>query len=209
MNNNKKFVVEANFIKATCQLNLTLKEFLLLLYFENADSLTFDLDLISEKLKVSKDDIMEAFNNLLAKNIISLTSEKNELGKRYEKVSLDNFYESIKKEKDKDQEKNLQEDIFTKFENEFRRPLHGSEIEIIKAWLDKMYSEDLILQALDEAIYNGAVSIRYIDTILYEWSKKGYKSKEDVLNGQKKRFENKKLEETSVLEWDWLDDYDK
>ncbi len=210
MGNNKKYVVEANFIKEACQLNLSLKEFLLLLYFENADELTFDLELISKKLKVEKEDIMDAFNNLLAKNIISLESVKNsESGKIYDKVSLDGLYEKLQELTKKEQKKNMKEDIFTKFETEFRRPLHGSEIEIIKAWLDKMYNEDLILRALDEAIYNGAVSIRYIDTILYEWHRKGYVTSEDVDNANKKSFENKHLEETNVFDIDWLNEYDK
>ena len=82
----------------------------------------------------------------------------------------------------------------------------GREFEIIKAWLDKMYAEDLILRALDEAIYNDTVSIRYIDMILYEWSKKGYKKKEDVDNAAKNSFDEKKLEETSVWDFNWLEE---
>ena len=135
MGNNKKFVVEANFIQEACKLNLTLAEFLLLIYFENADDSTF--------------------------------------------------------------------------ESEFRRPLTGTEFEVIKAWMEKMYNEDLILAALKEAVYNGATNIRYIDTILYEWNKKGLKTKEDVDNYLNNRYENKKIDETAVFEYNWLDDYDK
>ena len=72
-----------------------------------------------------------------------------------------------------------------------------------------MYNEDLILAALKEAVYNGATNIRYIDTILYEWNKKGLKTKEDVDNYLNNRYENKKLEETGVFDYNWLDDYDK
>ena len=96
MKSNKKFVVEANFIKEASNLNLTLSEFLLLLYFENSDDGILDFDLISEKLKVKKELILEAFNNLLSKNMINIVSEKNDSGKRYDKVTLDNFYNNIK-----------------------------------------------------------------------------------------------------------------
>ena len=72
-----------------------------------------------------------------------------------------------------------------------------------------MYSEELVLRALDEAVYNGATNSKYIDTILYEWSKKGLKTKEDVDNYFQKQNEYKKLEETSVFEFNWLDNYDK
>ena len=209
MGNNKKFVVEANFIKEACKLNLTLAEFLLLIYFENADDLTFDLDNICDRLKIERGDILVAFNNLLANGIITLTSEKEDSGKRIDKVSLEGFYEKVIESKKKEKNKKLKENIFSTFEAEFRRPLTGTEFEIIKAWLEKMYNEDLILAALKEAVYNGATNIRYIDTILYEWNKKGLKTKEDVDNYLNNRYENKKLEETSVFDYNWLDDYDK
>ncbi len=206
MSNNKKFVIEASFIKEAYNLKLDLGEFLLLLYFENADDLTFDVDVISKKLKMPKESILESFNSLLSKKIINLESVKNEAGKRYDKVSLEGFYKQVEVDNKKETKENLKEDIFTKFETEFRRPLTGMEFELIKAWLEKLYSEELILKALEEAVYNGATSIRYIDTILYEWHKKGFKTREDVDNYYKNRYENKKLEETNLLEWNWLDD---
>lgn len=206
MSNNKKFVIEASFIKEAYNLKLDLGEFLLLLYFENADDLTFDVDVISKKLKMPKENILEAFNSLLSKKIINLESVKNEAGKRYDKVSLDGFYKQVEVDNKKETKENAKNDIFSKFEAEFRRPLTGMEFELIKAWIEKLYSEELILKALEEAVYNGATSIRYIDTILYEWHKKGFKTKEDVDNYYKNRYENKKLEETNLLEWNWLDD---
>jgi len=209
MGNNKKFVVEANFIKEACKLNLTLAEFLLLIYFENADDLTFDLDKICDKLKIERGNLLVAFNNLLSNGIIELISEKNDSGKRFDKVSLEGFYEKIQESRKTEKNKKLKEDIFSTFEAEFRRPLTGTEFEVIKAWLEKMYNEDLILEALKEAVYNGATNIRYIDAILYEWNKKGLKTKEDVDNHLKNRYENKKIEETNVFDYNWLEDYDK
>jgi len=209
MKRNKKFVVDANFIKEAHNLNLSLDEFLLLIYFENSDESILDFDIICERLKISKESILEAFNNLLSKNIITLISEKNQEGKRYDKVSLENFYNNLIETKKKEEKGKLKEDIFTIFESEFRRPLSGIEFEIIKAWLEKLYSEELILAALKEAIYNGATNIRYIDTILHEWNKKGFKTKEDVDNYLKNKYDDKKLEETNLFEYNWLDDYDK
>ncbi len=206
MSNNKKFVVEANFIEEAMRLNLSLSEFLLLLYFENADDMTFDLEKISSKLKVDVNLILEAFNNLISKNIINLETDKDLTGKRYDKVSIAKFYQKLEEENKKQEKAKIKDDIFTKFESEFQRPLTGTEFEIIKAWLEKMYSEELILKALEEAVYNGATSIRYIDTILYEWNKKGFKTKEDVDNYLKNRYENKKLEESFILDYNWLDE---
>ena len=209
MSNNKKYVVEANFIEEASLLNLSLHEFLLLMYFENSDDLTFDLDKISKKLKIDQNNILIAYNNLLINKIITLKSEKDESGKRIEKVSLDGFYQKQKEIRKEENDKMLKEDIFSTFEKEFKRPLSSMEIEVIKAWLEKMYSEDLILEALKEAVYNGATTIRYIDTILYEWSKNNIKTKEDVENHLKNRYKEKKLEDTTIFDYNWLEDYDK
>lgn len=208
MSNNKKFVIEANFIEEASKLNLSLPEFLLLVYFENSDDLTFDIDKISQKLKVDQMKILEAYNNLLTSDIVKLTSEKVN-GKRIEKVSLEGFYEKMSENAQREKKKKIKDDIFSIFEEKFKRPLNGTEFEVIKAWVEKMYNEEVILAALDEAVYNGATNIRYIDTILYEWSKKGIKTIEDVENNKKEIYENKKLEETSFFDYNWLDEDDK
>lgn len=209
MTNNKKFVVEANFIEEASLLNLTLNEFLLLMYFENSDDLTFDLEKISKKLKVNQNNILVAYNNLLMNKIINLKSEKDELGKRIEKVSLEGFYQKQEEMRKKEKEKMLKADIFSTFEEEFKRPLSSMEIEVIKSWLEKKYSEDIILEALKEAIYNGVTNTRYIDTILYEWNKNNIKTKEDVEAYLKNRYKDRKLEDTSLFDYNWLEDYDK
>ena len=209
MSSNKKYVVEANFIEEASKLDLSLQEFLLLIYFDNSDDQTFDITKICNKLKISEEKVVEAYNNLLLKNIIELVSVKDSNNKLVEKVTMNGFYNKLKDTKEKEEKTQAKNDIFTIFEEKFKRPLNGTEFEIIKAWVEKMYTEEIILAALDEAVYNGATNIRYIDTILYEWSKKGIKTKEDVLNIQKNRYENKKIEETNVFEYNWLDDENK
>ena len=209
MKSNKKFVVEANFIKEAHKLDLTLTEFLLLLYFENSDDYVLDFTDIEKKLKIDKKSILDGFNNLLGKQIISLKSEKNSEGKISDKISLDNFYNNLKESKRKEDLGKLKDNIFSIFEKEFQRPLNGMEFEIIKAWLEKLYPEELILAALREAVYNGATNIRYIDTILHEWNKKGFKTKEDIEDYMKNNYSAKKLEETNLFEYNWLEDYEK
>ena len=69
--------------------------------------------------------------------------------------------------------------------------------------LELGFSEELIEGALKEAVYNGATNMRYIDTVLHSWKKKGYKTMEDVENNLVK--EEKNLENT-IFEFDWLND---
>ena len=79
------------------------------------------------------------------------------------------------------------------------------EYEIINAWLDNSFNEELVILALKEATYNGVSNLRYIDKILYEWEKKGIKTKEDV-EKERKKFESKKVESKELFDYDWLND---
>ena len=95
--------------------------------------------------------------------------------------------------------------IFEKFEKEFSRSLSPMEYEIINDWLDKNVSEEIILGALKEATYNGVTSLRYIDKIIYDWTKKGFKTMEDVNNHLKSRNAlDKNVKEIS--DYNWLDE---
>ena len=106
----------------------------------------------------------------------------------------------------KDDDKTLDNsDIFSIFENEFGRPISSMECQIIKGWIDDNFSHELIMEALKEAIYNGVTSLRYIEKILYDWRKKGYKNKKDIMEAKNKYRESKK-EVKDVFYYDWLND---
>ena len=76
--------------------------------------------------------------------------------------------------------------------------------EIINNWFDSGLSEELVTLALKEATYNGVSNLRYIDKIIYEWGKKGIKTKEDVEKDRKKFKSNSKKKE--LFDYDWLND---
>ena len=122
-----------------------------------------------------------------------------------EKVSLDNFYEMILEEEKSEAKQEMKMDIYAKFEQEFARPITSTEYEIINAWLEHNYSEELIAGALKEAVYNGVRNFRYIDKILYEWNKKGFKTMNDVNNHLEQRTTPKK-EDSELFDYNWLDD---
>ncbi len=98
--------------------------------------------------------------------------------------------------------------MYTFFEKEFGRTISSMEYEIIHAWLEKGFSEELILGALKEAVYNGVNNLRYIDKILYEWQKKGYKTMKDVEKNNFKR-NNEKTEMKELFDYNWLDDNER
>ena len=203
---NKKLVAETIFIKEALKENLSLNEFLLLLYFDNSFDLVFDIKIVAKTLNMSEEQVLEAYSNLMKKKLIKVKAEKDGYGKVIEKVCLDNFYNEIKTDVKNSEIEASKEDIFSIFESSFGRSLSPMDYEIINAWIDRGFSEELVIAALNEAVYNGVPNLRYIDKVLYDWNKKGYKTVEDVNNRFKEDKKNDKLFETSVLNFDWLNE---
>ena len=195
----KKIIVGNHLIQKSIELKLSLEEFLLLAYFENSDSTIFDVELIKKNIGMNDEQIMNAFNTLMSKKLISFETGKDEEGRIIDGISLDNFYNLI----DTEVEKKNADDLFTDFEREFGRTLSPSEFEYINSFLQLGFSEELIRGALKEAVYNGATNMRYIDTVLHSWKKKGYKTMDDVNNNIVN--EQKTLDNT-MFDFDWLND---
>lgn len=202
---NKRLVAETIFIKEAIKNKLSLNEFLLMLYFDNSFDLIFDINLITKTLCMSEEEVLSAYGSLLSKKLIKVTAEKDGFGKVIEKVSLENFYNEIKEDNKSTEKENSKQDIFSIFESDFGRTLSNMDYEIINAWIDKGFSEELIIAALKEAVYNGVCNLRYIDKVLYEWNRKGIKTPEEV---KKKMEDNNEAQmlETSVLNFDWLNE---
>ena len=200
----KKYITNSLFIKKVLELNLTLEEFLMLTYFDNDFNSYLNMDELSNNLGITSDKAYEVFTNLLSKKLIDIKTEKDIEGRMIEKVSLDNFYMLVIEEKKKNEKEEIKSDIYSEFEQEFGRPITSMEYEIINAWLEHNYSEELVIGALKEAVYNGVKNLRYIDKILYEWNKKGFKKMSDVTNHLEKREQKK--EEKELFDYNWLDD---
>lgn len=202
---NKKLVAESIFIKEALKNKLSLNEFLLLLYFDNSYDLVFDIKLVSQTLNMGEDDVLMTYGSLISKKLIKVKAEKDGYGRVCEKVSLDNFYNEMKSDYKNTLKENSKNDIFSIFENELGRTLSNVDFEIINAWIDKGFSEELVIAALKEATYNGVLNLRYIDKVLYEWNRKGFKTPEDVKKNIMSEPETP-LFETSVLNFDWLNE---
>lgn len=200
---NKKLVAETIFIKEALKLNLSLNEFLLLLYFDNSFDVVFDIKVIAKTLNMKDDDVISAYGSLMAKKLIKVKAEKDGFGKIRETVSLDNFYNEIKSDYKTQEKENTKIDIYAKFESEFGRTLSNMDYEIINAWIEHGFSEELILEALKEAVYNGVLNLRYIDKVLYEWNRKGIKNPTDIRKAMEKVPEAP-VYDASVVDFDWL-----
>lgn len=198
-------VVPSYIVPIVKKYELDFDSFLLLTYFWNYKEETFDVELITKILKVNENAILSAFNTLLNKKLIRIDTLKDGNGKRVEIVNLEYFYQEVESLLVEEKQEEAKKDIYSIFETEFGRPISSMEYEIIQAWIEKGFSEELILGALKEAVYNGVNNLRYIDKILYEWQKKGYKTMKEVQNNNFNR-NNKKEEVKELFDYNWLED---
>ena len=196
----KDFVINSNIIKCIKSLDISLDEFLLILYFINI-SCELNTEDIKDKLGFDEDTVFNTFNSLINKKYIEM-DVKNNNSVIIEMIKLDPFYDRLALNKKTDDNTT---DIYSLFEQELGRTLSSFEYEIINKWIEKGISEDTIKRALKEAILNGVTNFKYIDKIIYEWNKKGFKNMEDVNN----HLRNRNTSDKSVKEisdYNWLDE---
>lgn len=203
----QNFVIGEDILKTIKKNNLTLDEALLIIYFcGNNNHPILDIDEISQKFGMEELSIMQAFANITNKNLINIKMVKNKDGKVEELIDLTKFYESIAYDMSEKEKKDSSTNIFNAFEQEFARPLSSVEFELINNWLDKGIKEELIRLALKEAIFNGSFTLRYIDAILNEWVKKGFKTEKEVDLYLKKRKAPRIRKDEDFFDYNWLED---
>ncbi len=185
----KVFVINEFILRNIKNIDLDLNEFLLILFFINVSN-TLNIKLINKYINLNEEEILNVFNSLINKKLIEIVVKKN--GKQLEEeVSLEIFYDKLILSSDKKEDNET--DIYSVFENEFGRTLSPIEYETINSWLENRVEEDLIKRALKEAVLNGVTNLRYIDKIIYEWSK----SKKKV---------NSNEEIVELFDYNWLEE---
>lgn len=206
INNENNYIIPNYVFKYVKDLDLDINSLMLLIYFLNKpNKMIFDYKKIIDDLNFDEKELLNAISKLKDKNILLILMEKNDSGVLEEKIDISLFYEIIfSKLIDEKKEEKTEKDLYDSFEKEFGRTLSPMEYEIINSWKEKGITNELILMALKEAVYNGVNNLRYIDKILYEWSKKGVKNAKDVPKVQKKAEEDK--DEDSSYEYDWLNE---
>ena len=199
----KDYTFKKLLFKLIKDFDLTLEELLLLIYFINQDKPLFDIKKISIITYLDNKEIMSAFSSLTAKGLVSIKTSKED-GKITEIIDITNTYRAMVSDININIKKQTTTNIYTIFEKEFGRPLSPVEYEIIKAWITSGISEELIKGALKEAVFNNVRNLRYIDKILSEWEKKGFKSVDEVDSYLKKKEVNNPKQE--LFDYNWLED---
>lgn len=192
------------------KLNINPLEFIVLVYLLNSNgNILFNPNFIAKELNLNVNKVLEVINSLSEKQILSIDLIKNKVGVTEEYISCDLFYKklSLLMMDEVNNSKEVDTNLFQIFENEFGRTLSPMEYEIINGWTKEGFSTELIIEALKEATFNGVSNLRYIDKILFEWKKKGYKTPMDVKKNNIKK--NKKEEKIEIFDYDWLNGDDK
>ena len=202
-------VIPIYLLKRYKELNISFEEFIFLMYLCGRGNNTFDPNSFKEELNTDIGKIMEYISNLSDKNYIKVEVNKNDKGLMEEVVSVEGFYNKLSLLLiDDNNKKDVSGGIFEEIEKEFGRTLSPIEYEIIKTWLENNIEEELISEAIKEAVFNGVSNLRYIDKILYEWGKKGYKTREDIIKAKsnKSKKTGDKDIDLDIVDWNWFDD---
>ena len=198
---NKNITIPNYLIQNINKLDINLEEFILITYLINqGDNVVFDINKLSNDLNFESKKILELISSLNEKNYISIEmSKKNGIIEEF--ISLELFYNKIISLLIENNKIEKDNDIFYVFEREFGRTLSPTELSIIDSWHENNINDELIKEALKEAVLSGVHNMRYVDKILFEWSKKGYKNIEEI-----KRKPKVKEEFEEIYDYDWLNE---
>lgn len=203
----KTYNVPSFILKNYEKLNLTAEEVLVLIVLYNHyGKISYDINKLLEEINLEKYKLMQLISSLEEKKIISIDLITNSKGLKEEYISLELLYDKIVNiYLDPKEETSENADIYSAFEKELGRTLSPMEYEIIKGWVMDKFSDELIILALKEAVYNGVNNLRYIDKVLYGWRKKNIKNKQDIIK-DKEKFKNRQKENIEVFDYNWLDE---
>ena len=199
----KKVVLPLYFLKMYKDFNLNIDEFVLLSFLYDQDKVVFDPSVIAEKLNDDLLNIMANISNLTDKGLININTVKNDKGIMEEILDLSPLFDKITLklmgELNTKEESSL--NIHNLIAKEFNRNLSPLEHQMIDDWDNNGFDKNLVKEAVKEASLNGVSNLRYIDKILIEWAKKGYKVPSDI---EKNKEEVK--EKVEDFNCDWLND---
>ncbi len=210
-------VIPIYFLQHYRDFKLSMEEFIFLMYLYNmGNKFLFDPVKFSSDLNMELTEVMNYVGVLTDKHFIRVEVLKNEKGLMEEVVIMEEFYNKLSMITIDEVNKtsiNDNSNIFEIIEKEFGRTLSPIEFEIIKAWLDGGFSEELIKEAIKEATMNNVSNLRYIDKILFEWGKAGIKSSADVEKNRKMRNDVKNKHDENIdldiIDYNWFDDDDE
>jgi len=191
------------------KLGLTEEELLILIcLINNGEKTVYNPNIFIEELDMDKYKAMQLLNDLTEKNIINIKLENNNCGKKEEYIYIDLLYNKLYNlilDNNPPEEQNNNKDIYLKFETELGRTISPTEIELINDWLHDGITQEIIEEALKEAVLNNVRNFRYIDRIIYNWKNKGIRTKNDIIK-EKKNYRKAQALKEPIYDYNWLEE---
>ena len=162
----KNITIPLYIYKYLPKLDIDCSTFIFLMYLNSKGRMfLFNVKELSNDLGCDIKDIMQYISVLQTKMLLELKVVKNENGIMEEFISLDLFYDKLSMLLigEINEAKTDTSSVFKILENELNKELSPIECEIVKAWKDNGYSDDIIKEAIKEAVYSGVPNLRYID----------------------------------------------
>lgn len=192
------------FFRYAKKMGLNDTQFLLLIHiivFEKEGNSFPTFKELAERMDLSTLDIQKEVFGLIQSGFIELEQGVDPLGKVSERYNLKPIFQKLLHVWEEEQRRTRQTlspkdgvDLFSRFEQAFGRPISPLEADLMSQWLDRdQYPQELIIAALDEAALMGVANLKYIDRILFEWTRQGITNREEAkeysLRFREKQFE--------------------
>ena len=196
-------VIPLYILKHFKKLNLTMEEFIFLMYLYNKqDKIDFNPEKIASDMNIDIMEVMGYISILTDKGYLTLDviNENNILE---EKINLSLFYDKISILLiEEDEIKNNKIDLLKYIEEEFGKSLNANEKELVNSWIQNKIDDDLIKEAVKIAINDGVFSLKYVDRMLFDFKNRGIMNINDIKNNKP----NDNKESIEIEDWNWLDD---
>lgn len=195
----RDFIVPFNLFSNYRKINLTDFEFIFLVYLINEKDKPFNPLQIAKFFNIEQHSVLEVISNLQSKDIIQIDSKiENKIHSEF--INMDNLYRKLSLLLMDSEVVEESKTIFSFFEREYGRVLSPTEIRLINNWKEAGYNDEMIKEAVNEAVFNGVTSFKYIDKILFNWSQNGVSSSADMAKKQSSRPQKE------LFEYDWLNE---
>ncbi|OCN05659.1 hypothetical protein A4S06_08075 [Erysipelotrichaceae bacterium MTC7] len=160
------------------QLDVNIQEAFLLLYIDfcNEFAMDFTMELASENLGLTMEEVDELIANLIQIGYLDMQMHQGKVHYNMDKL----FTMSVQNEPINQQQF---ESLFELYEDSFGRPLTQPEATKLTEWMTS-YDLQLIDYALREAIVYNKVKMEYVEAILRAWKAKNFTS-EDYEKGDR------------------------
>ncbi len=144
-------------------------------------------DLLSLKMNLSTKELDKIMVNLIEKNFLVYDiGKKTKISlKPLQKKLYEAFQLSLAKEQEissSEEKSQYMSNIYEVFERELKRSLSPLELSLINEWVNDGFSDETIINALNETLRKGKKTLKSVDKLLVQWKTRDDIEKEGISN---------------------------